>query len=130
MTPEDKEREDRALDALLVLLLLGEPAGGYPHDLGELEGAGPDLPEAHRQALDALGPDLAARLARRARRPRRRPGGRRPGQADPGPRPTGSLHRGAGGGELTDEARAEMERKVRELEEQENQGRNGQGEEP
>jgi hypothetical protein len=109
---------DRALDELAARVLRdGPPWAAAPP---ELTGPEPALAEDDRRALDALGPDLVGRLLgqerrrRRARRARRRRG------------LTGSLHRAGAGGELSDEDREEMERKVCELEERE---RNVQGEE-
>ena len=112
---EDKQRAERALDALMVLAFLLEGPGDVepPPDP---DGPEPVLSPEHRRALDALGPDLVERIvkglprwpAERDRKPARKTRRRKPTV-------TGSLHRGKADDELTDEARAEMERKVREL---------------
>jgi hypothetical protein len=103
-TPDDQHREERALDALLVLALR------------------PDLTEEDRRALAALGPDLAERIVAGTWRPRRPgPGARRKARRR-GRELTGSLHRAGEETDLTEEARQEMERKVRELDEEEKEG--------
>jgi hypothetical protein len=117
---EDQEREERALDVLIVLAFLLEGADDAPPP-PDPDGPEPVLSPEHRAALDALGPDLVERIVRaipgsvsgRARHTPRRARRRRPGL-------TGSMHRVKGKGKLTDEARAEMERKVRELEAEDN----------
>jgi hypothetical protein len=110
-TTDDSDRADRFLDALIVLALRGELA---EDDLPDLDGPEPVLSDEAQRALDALGPDLVARIVRGDWRPRRRP--RRPGRVSDGPLGrTGTMHRGQAT-ELTDKAREEMERKVRELE--------------
>jgi hypothetical protein len=108
----DQEREDRALDALIV-------AASRP-DLWPQAPARPPAPDAgltkeDRRALDALGPDLAARVAAGQWAPRARPRPARPRRRGR-PRLTGALHRAEEDAGLTEEARQEMERKVRELE--------------
>jgi hypothetical protein len=111
----EKEREDRALDALIVMAFRPDLA-----DLGPL----PDLSDPalllspeDQAALDArLGPDLVARIlaehppaSSSPKNPKRRKKTRRRS------RPAGSLHR-SDGGEVTEKARAEMERRIRERE--------------
>jgi hypothetical protein len=113
-TPDEQHREEQALDALIVLALRPDLAGDPPPDLG---GPGPALTEEDRRALAALGPDLAALIAAGVWEPR--PTRKRRKAPRRGRELTGSLHRAQEEGELTEEARAEMERKVRELDEEE-----------
>jgi hypothetical protein len=116
-TNDDNDRADRILDVLIVLALCGETGD---EDLPDLDGPEPVLSDEHQRALDALGPDLVARIVRGDWRPRRRPG--RPGRVSDGPPGgTGTMHRGQSA-ELTDKAREEMERKVRELEAEDEEG--------
>jgi hypothetical protein len=109
MSPEEKQQQDRALDALIVLALRGDPSGRWG------KRPEPDLSAEERQVLEsALGPNFLARLRHWARR--RWPDHGRRTQAKPRYGLTGSFHRAGNRSELTDEAREEMERKVRELE--------------
>lgn len=108
----DGEREDQALDALIVAALRPDLRGDVPTDVA---GPEPALSDEDRRALDALGPDLAERLARGER-----PGGRPRPRKNGGGRwqLAGSLNRGEGE-EPGEEAREEMERKRRELDAEE-----------
>jgi hypothetical protein len=68
----DDGREERALDALIVLALLSaEGEEGLP----DLDGPEPSLSVEDRRALRALGPDLVKRIVRGEwrGRPRRGP---------------------------------------------------------
>jgi hypothetical protein len=73
---DSNEREDRALDALIVLALRKDLRAVYLDDLDELDdledpldldGPEPVLSAEDERALDALGPDLAERIARQYR---------------------------------------------------------------
>ncbi|HEV3256853.1 MAG TPA: hypothetical protein VG013_08250 [Gemmataceae bacterium] len=77
---EDRMREERALDALIVMALRLQDPGPLP--LPDLNGPPPLLRPEDQRALDALGPDLVERLMRpdQGRRPaRRRTTPRKPG---------------------------------------------------
>ena len=101
------DREEQALDALIVWALRHDLAEDRPEP--DLEGPQPVLSAEHREALEALGPDLVARILAGTWQPRQRPSANsRPGKR----RLTGSLHRGEDDDEVTDRARREMERKV------------------
>jgi len=122
----DPEREDRALDALIVLAFRPELRQDVP--LPDLTGPAPELPPEYQRALEALEPGLVQRLRRRLEASQPRTSRRGPRSSETGrPRLTGSLHRGEEEGQLTDQAREEMERKVRELEgrEEEPEGKEG-----
>jgi hypothetical protein len=110
--PEDQQREERALDALMVLALRPDLAAGGPAPGAGRSDSG--LSEEDRRALDALGSDLAARVAA---------GAWGPWPARCGRELTGSLHRAEGECDLTEQAREELERKVRELDEEEGDSR-------
>jgi hypothetical protein len=114
---DDAEREDQALDALIVIALRQDRDGVPPPDLA---GPEPALSPEDQAALDQLGPDLVRRLVRRVRQGRAAGPGKEAGKKDRRPKPhlAGSLHRGDEA-ELTEQARQEMERKVRELDEKE-----------
>jgi hypothetical protein len=118
MTTEQDDWRDPFLDALIVLALTSNEWQGELPDLPDLDGPEPELSEEDQRALDALGPDLVGRIVRGEwrSRPLQRPKGRARDGHRPGGRRTGTMHRGEAGAELTDKAREEMERKVRELE--------------
>lgn len=110
----DRDREDRALDALIAAAFWREECDDTTlEDLERLKAAlGPD----DRAALAGLGDNLGERITAGEWTPRA-------GSAAPGDEPAsgpcgqelaGAMHRGGEG--LTDVAREEMERKLRESE--------------
>jgi hypothetical protein len=105
---DEKGRWERLLDALLMMTLPGDLAADLPLP----EDAARLLTLKGRRALETLGPDVVTRVMRGGvyRKPRRRRQWRQ--GCD---RPGGSFRCG-GTGILTDQARAEMDRRVRELE--------------
>ncbi len=119
----DPSREDRALDALIAAAFRQEPCEDLTlEELRRLESA---LSDEDKAALAGLGDDLAERIAAGLWTPRSRPGGEDVGAGSCAEELAGSMHRGDEGGDLTDAAREEMERKLRELEEGE-QGADGE----
>ena len=58
MKQNGQGRDDRALDALIVLAFLEDPVREAPSP----SGPEPELDPADQRALDALGPDLARRI--------------------------------------------------------------------
>jgi hypothetical protein len=58
MTRNGHGRDDRALDALIVLAFLEDPMREAPSP----SGPEPELDSADQRALDALGPDLTRRI--------------------------------------------------------------------
>jgi hypothetical protein len=117
-TPHDNTREDDALDALIV--------AAFRQDETECEGITrlrsrePILSEEDCAALDALGDDLAARIVLGAWAPT---GTDCPGSQTDEAELAAAMNRGEEDGELSDEAREEMDRKTRELEDREKNGR-------
>jgi hypothetical protein len=105
--PHDEEREERALDALIVAALRA--------DLGDVpsppEQGFPELTEEDRRALDALGPDFIKRLLEGQIAPTRSVERTRERRER-----ASAMHRGDEDGEVTDRAREEMERKVKDHE--------------
>jgi hypothetical protein len=106
------EHDDGAMDAIMYLAYLKDLASAVP----ALTGPEPMLSPEDRRALDALGPDLVARIVSGDVRPRPR--------SDPASdfiapacQIAGAMNRGGQDGELTDAAREEMERKIKEIEE-------------
>jgi hypothetical protein len=116
---EETERDQRVLKALMFLLFHLDQAEDVA-PLPDPDGPEPVLSPEYQEALDALGPDLVQRLSRQLKRSRANRRRNAHGTARRNePTLTGSMHRGGKESKLTDEARAEMERKIRELEEQE-----------
>ncbi len=112
----DEEREDQALDALIVAAFRQEPCA--EDDVKEMLAAEAYLSAEDRQALEALGPDLVAQILGGAWQPGGAPAQTGRESADVAePELAGSMHRGDEESEITDAAREEMERKLRELEE-------------
>jgi hypothetical protein len=108
---DDKQRyKDRALVAFLIMVMRPDPEAEFALYLAA--GDARLLTPKGQRALEALGPDVVARVVRgRVRRkPRRR---RRPRQDR---NRVGGSFRCGGTGILTDQAREEMERRLRELE--------------
>lgn len=123
----DPSREDRALDALIAAAFRQEPCEDVPlEELRRLESA---LSDEDKSALAYLGDDLTEKIAAGLWTPRSRPGVDDAGAASCAEELAGSMHRGDEGGDLTDAAREEMERKLRELEEGE-QGADGEEKRP
>jgi hypothetical protein len=113
-TKKDSDWNERVLDALIVLALRGDLNDA---DVPDLDGPEPLLSEEDLRALKALGPDLGRRIVREGGRYRGRRQPRPPSptkDADLGR--TGTLNRSKPGAELSDKAREEMERRIRELE--------------
>lgn len=111
---DERAREEQALEALIVSAIRREDCDEEDHPGVAM----PDtaLDDDDRQALDALGPGLVSKIISGAWRPRSdRPRSARPGASWPGPQLAGSMHRGDDESELTDRAREEIERKIREL---------------
>lgn len=115
--PHNEEREERALDALIVAALRV--------DLGEVppppDGGTPELLEDDRRALDALGPNFIKRLLSgqtSSQRPPKRNVDRRELAT--------AMNRGDEDGELSEEARKEMEHKVKDHEERKEPNRGNQ----
>lgn len=114
---DEREREERALEALIVAAFRQDDC--QIEDPLEIAGKESALDEDDRRALDDLGPDLVARIVAGSRAPRREGGtASRPGVRQVERELAGSMNRG-GDDELTEQARQEMERKVREIEDQE-----------
>jgi len=117
-TPHDNTREDGALDALIV--------AAFRQDETECERITPlpspesVLSEEDCAALDALGGDLAARIVQGAWTPT---GTDCPGSQTDEAELAAAMNRGEEDGELSDKAREEMDRKIRELEGREKNGR-------
>ena len=116
-TPHERDREDEALDALIVAAFRSDQ--GKEDDDLDLTGPVPRLSEGDERALAALGPDVVAKILADRREPahgeRRRPVQR---LHVPEPELAGAMNRGEEDAELTEDAREEMERKVREHEEE------------
>jgi hypothetical protein len=118
---DEREREQQALEALIVAAFRQEDF--EVQDLPDVTTPGPILAEEDRRALDALGPDLVARIVAGTWAPRsRRAPGKHPGARRAEPELAGAMHRGDDEGEITDAAREEMERRVRELEAEDEEG--------
>src|SRR5262245_43413397 len=98
-TDSDQDREDRAIDALIVMAFRPELRPGAPPPARPAPAV--RLTEADRRILAALGPDFAARLAAWERAPRPRPLGARPRRR--GRTTTGALHRAPEDAGLTEE---------------------------
>jgi len=117
-TLHDNTQEDDALDALIV--------AAFRQDEAEYEGMtplrSPDsvLSEEDCAALDALGDDLAAQIVQGARTPKNTDRAR--SQTDDAEL-AAAMNRGEEDGELSEKAREEMNRKIRELEDHEKDGR-------
>jgi hypothetical protein len=106
------DHDDGALDALMFLAFFDESARQMP----KLTGPEPELAPDDQAALDALGPDLVMRVLSGQVKPKAQPDSSTISSA-PGLRIATALNRGGEDGELTDAAREEMERKIKELEE-------------
>jgi len=106
------DHDDGAVDAIMYIAYLKDLASAVP----ALTGPEPMLSPDDRRALDALGPDLVSRIISGDVRPRPRSDPASDLVA-PGFQIAGAMHRGGEDGELTDAAREEMERKIREIEE-------------
>ncbi|OAI41005.1 hypothetical protein AYO40_00555 [Planctomycetaceae bacterium SCGC AG-212-D15] len=104
---------DDILDALIVLAFTEVD---FPSD-AELAQLGDELSIEDEMALDALGPDIVERILNGEWKPKSRSGKRRKKRRHEHRELAGAMNRDDGDGELTDEARAEMEKKIRELEE-------------
>lgn len=118
---DEREREEQALDALIVAAFRQEDCEA--RDLPDVTMPAPALSEEDRRALDALGPDLAARIiagtwAPRSGQAREEWQGARRAE----PELAGSMHRSNDEGDLSDEAREEIERKIREIEAEDEEG--------
>lgn len=104
-TPHDDNTIERALDALIVGALRADLDDSTPRfDVGS-----PELDAEDRRALDTLGPDFVSRLLAGQRRPqtsRSQPTSRRELAT--------AMNRGDDTGDITDKAREEMERRVKE----------------
>lgn len=109
----ENDREDQALDALIAAAF--HQASCDDMDLNALREAQTGLTPEDREALDKLGNDLVARIMAGEWLPQHLP--EPPGTCDPGAKSelAGAMHRGEEGDDLTDAAREEMERKLREL---------------
>jgi hypothetical protein len=123
----EPSREDRALDALIAAAFRQEPCEELT--LEELRCLESVLSDEDKAALAGLGNDLAERLAAGLWAPRSKPRGEDTGAGSSAEELAGSMHRGDEEGDLTDAAREEMERNLRELEEGE-QGADGEEKRP
>lgn len=116
MNPE-QDREDKALDALIAAAF--RQASCDDIDLKALRAAQSALTPEDREALNKLDNDLVARImagdwsGKNSLEPPARND-----QAAAQSELAGAMHRGDEGADLTDAARKEMERKLRELEEE------------
>jgi hypothetical protein len=111
----DPSREDKALDALIAAAFRQETCEDLTlEELRRLESA---LTDEDKAALADLGNDFAERIAAGLWTPRSKPLGEDAGADSCVEELAGSMHRGDEGGDLTDAAREEMERKLRELDE-------------
>ena len=109
----NNEREEQALDALIVAAFRQDPS--EDDALFDINGPEPVLSEEDERALEALGADLPARIA----------DGWRPSPRDQANETVvdesellvaGAMHRGGEEGDLSDRARDEIERRIRDLE--------------
>ena len=113
----ETDRDERALDALIVAAFLDET------DLDEvqlnkkkLEGY---LTEGDKQALDALGPDLVRKITSGEWEGRRRRPGNSVAKQEVEEDLLVAMNRGDAENELSPEAREEIEKKIEESQEQE-----------
>jgi hypothetical protein len=113
----ENEREDQVLDHLIVAALRGIDS---LDDLPDLDGPEPQLSEEDEIALAALGEDLIQQVLERANRISRvfRVGDLRTATHEL----AGSLHRSEDETELSEEIRDALERKVREMRDDEEEG--------
>jgi len=113
-TPNDRNREEDALDALIVAAFRQEDTDcGSSEDL---PAKGSPMGEEDSRALEALGPDLAQRVISGSWRPMAEEA--RGVQSSNELRELASaMNRGDENGQLSEKARDEMERRIRELEE-------------
>jgi len=116
-TPHERDREEEALDALIVAAFRSDQ--GKEDDDLDLTGPELCLSAEDERALAALGPDVVAKILAGRRGPG---GGNHRAGAPPHrvqePELAGAMNRGDEDAEITEEAREEMERKVREHEEE------------
>lgn len=117
-SPHDNTRENDALDALIVAALRQDET--EYGDITRLPPAGSVLNEEDCAALNALGEDLAARIVQGAWTPTETDC---QGSQTLDSELAGAMNRSEEDGELSDKAREEMNRKIRELEDREENGR-------
>ena len=113
----ERNREDQALNALIAAAFRQVDCGDLtPEDLSKAEAA---LSREDLQALDNLGDDIVDKIVNDQFEPRTN--SHKPEMLEaPEEELAGAMHRGEGEDELTDAAKEEMERKLRELDEDEN----------
>jgi hypothetical protein len=116
----DPNREDKALDALIAAAFRQEACEDLTlEELRRLESA---LSDEDKAALASLGDDLAERIAAGLWKARSGADDDGAGSESCAEELAGSMNRGDEEGDLTDAAREEMERKLRELEEGKDKG--------
>jgi hypothetical protein len=111
MTPA-YDQDDGAMDAIMFLAYLKDLSSSVP----SVTGPEPTLAPEDQRALDALGPDLAARIVAGQVRPRPRSDPATNSVA-PSRQIAAAMNRGGEDGKLSDAAREEIARKIKELEE-------------
>lgn len=113
----DKEREEQALDALIVAAYL---PGDMESDMPDFDGPTPVLSDEDQKALDNLGSDLidvivSGEFTSKKKKSVESLPVERKGQ----PELAGALNRGED--DLTEKAREEIERKIKEADEEEDE---------
>ena len=116
MTTPEQDREEEALDALIVAAFRN--GQGKEDDELDLTGPEPRLSEADERALAALGPDVVGKVLAGGHASRSTKVSRTDPAREPDLELTGAMNRAEEGAEISQEAREEMERKIREHEEE------------
>ena len=115
-TPHEQDREEDALDALIVAAFRN--GQGEEDDKLDLTGPEPRLSEADEQALAALGPDLVGKILAGGCTSKSTKGSHTDLTREPDLELTGAMNRAEEGAEISQKAREEMERKIQEHEEE------------